>query len=119
LAYRSTVQTVVETPHFLADCKAAGLSEDEKKAIVDFIAANPQAGDLIVGTGGARKLRFAKPGGGKSGGWRTIHYFGGDDVPVFLLMLYGKSVRENISPAERNRLRVVLGNLADSYRKGR
>jgi hypothetical protein len=112
------MHTVVETPNFLADCKAAGVSDGEKKAIVDYIAANPQAGDLIVGTGGARRLRFAKQGGGKSGGWRTIHYFAGDDVPVFLLMLYGKSVRENISPAERNRLQVVLDNLAESYRKG-
>ena len=55
------------------------------EAIVNTLADNPVAGDLMARTGGARKLRHAGRGGGKSGGYRTIHYFGGDDVPIFLL----------------------------------
>ena len=56
------MQVVVETPQFLARAKAAGVSDDERAAIVDLLASNPIAGDLIVGTGGARKRRFRRPG---------------------------------------------------------
>jgi hypothetical protein len=53
------VQTVVETPAFLADARSLGLPEAERLAIVMWIAANPSAGDVIEGTGSARKVRFA------------------------------------------------------------
>ena len=53
------MQTVVETPAFLSDARSMGLVEGERLAIVAWIAANPAAGDLIEGTGGARKVRFA------------------------------------------------------------
>ncbi|MCY4140088.1 MAG: hypothetical protein OXF56_17700 [Rhodobacteraceae bacterium] len=54
--------------------------------------------------------------GGKSGGYRTIHYFGGDDVPVFLLSVYAKGTKVNLSRAERNELAKVLPAVADAYR---
>lgn len=87
------------------------------KEICDAIASDPQAGNLISGTGGARKLRHRKSGIGKSGGYRTIHYWGGNDIPVFLLSLYGKSQKDNLSKEERNELKKVLSFLADAYRE--
>jgi hypothetical protein len=45
-------------------------------AIIEMISSDPKAGDVMVGTGGARKLRFAAGGTGKRGGVRTVHYFG-------------------------------------------
>ena len=110
------MHTVLETPIFRADCKSAGVTEAELRQIIDVIAANPLAGDLIPGTGGARKLRFARQGRGKSGGYRTIHYFGGEDVPVFLLALVAKSQRTDLAQKERNRLRDILPKLAEAYR---
>lgn len=114
------VHTVLETPVFQADCKAAGATEAELRMIVDAIAANPLAGDLIPGTGGARKMRFARQGGGKgggkSGGCRAVHHFGGEDVPVFLLALVAKSQRADLSQTERNRLRDILPKLAIDVR---
>ena len=77
---------------------------------------SPLAGTLIAGTGGARKLRHAGRGKGKSGGYRTIHYFGGEDVPVFLLSVYGKGTKADLSQAERNELARTLPRLADAYR---
>ncbi len=71
----------------------------------------------MVGTGGARKLRHAGRGEGKSGGYRTIHYFGGDDVPIFLLALIDKGKRANLSQAERNDLARTLPKIADAYRQ--
>ncbi len=53
------MQTVVETELYLRDAKATGLSDDERKGIVDFIASHPDAGHEIPGTEGARKLRSA------------------------------------------------------------
>jgi hypothetical protein len=85
--------------------------------IIAAIAADPLAGDLMAGTGGARKLRHSGRGKGKSGGYRTIHYFGGDEVPVFVLALYGKGERDNLAKAERNALAAVLPKIADAYRK--
>jgi hypothetical protein len=111
------VQTVLETPGFTSDCKEAGISDEELADIIDVISSNPKAGEVIPGTGGARKLRFAKEGGGKRGGYRTIHYYAGEDVPVFLLALVAKNQRADISQKERNQFRERLPRLAAAYRR--
>jgi hypothetical protein len=111
-----TMQTVIQTPTFLADAKAAGLDDAELTEIAATIAANPLVGDIIPGTGGARKVRFG--GKGKSGGYRVITYYAAEDVPVFLLALVDKGQRADISQADRNALREILGTLADEYREG-
>ena len=110
---------VVFTPTFESDARDARLSEDEMMDIVAAIAADPLVGDLMAGTGGARKLRHAARGKGKRGGFRTIHYFGGRDIPVFLLAIYGKGDKGNLSKAERNALATVLPRIAEGYRKGK
>jgi hypothetical protein len=113
------VHGVVLTPTFLADARRAGLSDDAVIRIAVAIAADPLAGELMVGTGGARKVRHRREGKGKSGGYRTIHYFGGDDVPVFLLAIFGKGDKDNLTKAERNALAAILPKLADGYRRTR
>lgn len=112
------MQTVLLTPTFERQAKETGLSEEDVQEIASFIAANPLQGDLMAGTGGARKLRFAGRGKGKSGGYRTIHFFGGDDVPVFLLAVLSKGERANLTKAERNVLAVLLPKIAEAYREG-
>jgi hypothetical protein len=111
-----TMHTVIETPDYLQDAKDAGLSGGEMAAIIQIIASDPKTGDVMVGTGGARKLRFAASGKGKRGGVRTVHYFGGDDVPVFMLAVIKKGDRDNLSKAECNALRKELQGIADAYR---
>jgi hypothetical protein len=110
------MHAVIETPTYLADCRQAGVSDDEMSDIVAAIAIDPSAGDLIPGTGGARKLRFAGRGKGKSGGYRTVSFFGGKDIPVLLLALISKGERADLSQAERNELRKELAGFAESYR---
>jgi hypothetical protein len=107
---------VIETADYLADAESAGLSPEELVAIKNHVAANPMAGDLMVGAGGARKLRFAAKGKGKSGGVRVVTYFGGDDIPVFLLNVFAKGEKANLTQAERNTLKKVLSDLGDAYR---
>lgn len=110
------MHTVILTPTFLADAKAAGVGEDDLSTIVNAVADDPRSGDAIVGTGGARKIRVGGRGKGKSGGYRVIVYSAADDIPVFLLALVSKGQRADISQAERNALRLVLVTLADDYR---
>jgi len=111
------LHSIIETPEFLR--AAAGLLDDnDRAALVDHIAANPMAGELVPGTGGARKLRWGIGGRGKSGGARVITYYAGEDIPVFLLTIYGKGEKANLSKAERNELREVLSQITAIYRQG-
>ena len=112
------MHTVQFALSFQADCYRAGLTEDEMMEIVAAIALDPLAGDLIPGTGGARKLRFARRGEGKSGGYRTVSYFAGGDFPVLLLALIDKRSRSDLSQAQRNAIRKeVDGYASDKKRK--
>lgn len=110
------MKAVIQTPTFLAGVKSTGMSDDDHNAIVDAIASNPLEGDLMVGTGGCRKRRFAGRNKGKSGGYRTIHFNGADDVPVLLLALIDKGERDNLSKGERNELRKAMQTYEASYR---
>ncbi len=108
---------VIETPAYLAAAVRAGMTEDDRVAVVDFIAANPQAGDLIKGSGGVRKVRIAKPGGGKSGGWRVLTAYISDTVAVLLVTAYGKNQRGNVSKAEINEMSQLMKVLKAEVRR--
>jgi hypothetical protein len=111
------MHTVIETPAYLASAAEEGPAESERAAIASALARNPAAGELMAGTGGARKVRFAGRGKGKSGGYRVITFYGGEDIPVFLLDIYGKASRANLSKAARNELRAVLTALPRAWRE--
>lgn len=111
------MHTVVETAAYLSAAKDAGMSESERRNAVDVLADDPQAGDVMQGTGGCRKVRIARQGSGKSGGYRVITVFGGDDVPVFLLTVFGKGDKDNLTKAERNDLAKLTKVLLDGYRQ--
>lgn len=102
---------IIETPAYLAAAARAGMTEEDRAAVVDFIAGNPQAGDLIKGSGGVRKVRIAKPGGGKSGGWRVLTAYISDTVAVLLVTAYGKNQRGNVSKAEVNEMAELMKEL--------
>jgi len=112
------MHSVIETPDFIADANDSGMTEEERSKIVTALALDPLAGVAIVGTGGARKVRFAGRGKGKRGGYRVITFFAGLDVPVFLLNVFAKGDRVDLSQAERNELRKELEGLAEDYRRG-
>jgi hypothetical protein len=81
--------TVAETPLFIR--QAAGIwNDEERETFVNFIALNPEAGDVIPETGGVRKIRWSRPGTGKRGGTRVIYFYHDVGRPVYLLMAYAK-----------------------------
>jgi hypothetical protein len=113
-----SMHAVIETPDYLDDADDAGLTAEERSKIIARLAADPLAGVVIPGTGSARKIRFAGRGKGKSGGYRIITFYGGEDVPLFLLNVFAKGDKVDLSAVERNQLRVELAGLADDYRQG-
>lgn len=110
------MQTIVETPSFQKSAAQAGMSEKEIVQLVDYLAANPDVGDEIKGTGGCRKLRVAGRGKGKSGGYRVITFFSGPAIPVFLLYAYSKADQADLDGDERAGLKKLTKALVEGYR---
>ena len=108
--------TVAETPLFLRQA-AALWGEEEHTGFVDFIAANPEAGDVIADTGGIRKVRWSRPGSGKRGGVRVIYFYHDDAMPLYLLLVYAKAQRENWTPDEKRRARDLVADIKRTYRR--
>ncbi len=108
--------TVVETPEFLAATHKL-MDEAERMLLVDYLASNPTAGDLIAGTGGVRKLRWALEGRGKRGGARVIYFYHNADMPLFALTAYAKNQRANLSERDRNDFRRLTAVLVEAFRR--
>ena len=108
--------TVVETPGFIRDASAA-LTDEERTDMIFFLAANPEAGDIMAETGGGRKLRWKAQGRGKRGGVRVIYYFHNESLPLFLLNVFAKNEQANLTRAERNAMKALLPRLIAGYRK--
>jgi hypothetical protein len=113
-----TPMTVVETKTFL-DRPATCLSESERAELIAFIASNPEVGKIIPGTGGARKVRWAIHGRGKRGGARTIYYYHSEAIPLFLLDIYAKNEKTDLSEAEKRQLGRILAEITRQYIKRR
>lgn len=87
--------TVAETELFAADAKALW-SEEERLEFISWIATNPLSGEVIPGSGGCRKVRWARAGMGKRGGVRVIYFNRLENGVIWLLVIYAKAVQENI-----------------------
>lgn len=109
------MQTVALTHAFLRAAKQAGMTEGEIDDLVGFLAVNPTAGAEIAGTGECRKVRFAGRGKGKSGGYRIITFYTGARLPVFLITVFSKGERSNLSRAESNSLRAITKAIVEEY----
>lgn len=108
------METVVELPEYIKRAEEL-LEEQENKQIISWLAENPTSGTLIQGTGGIRKIRWARNNGGKSGGVRIIYYYHNETIPLFLLSIFGKNEKENLSHAERNQLAKLTKLLVATY----
>ena len=93
--------SVVELSTFIRSAEAAGLDSEDCDALIDFLARNPLAGDVIKETGGVRKLRWAREGGGKSGGYRTVYFYYDEDAPIYAILVYGKGRQVDLTPKQR------------------
>jgi len=106
--------TVVELETFLRAVEKVW-SEDERAEFVDHIAGSPEAGDVIPGTGGLRKIRWGRQGSGRRGGVRVVYYYYNMSAPLYLLTAYAKAAREDISPEEKRTLTAFAAQLKQKF----
>ena len=99
--------TVVETPTFVADARELW-SEEERGVFCAWIAASPDAGDVIPGSGGCRKVRWTRAGIGKRGGVRVIYFTQRVSGEIWLLVIYAKSVRGSIPASTLKAVREAI-----------
>lgn len=108
------MQTVVELPEFTRRSEKL-LKDSERLSIINYLASHPASGELLQGTGGIRKLRWSAQGKGKSGGVRVIYYYHNDSMPLFLLTVFGKGEKANLTKGERNELSKFTALLVKNY----
>ncbi len=97
------LNTIAELPAY-RELAEKHLNAEERQAIIDYLAEHPKAGDVMQGTRGLRKLRWGKGGRGKSGGVRIVYYFHDERLPLYLITLFAKNERANLTVAERQAL---------------
>ena len=103
----------METPSYLSAAKGL-LSDRERDEVVNQVAKNPEAGVSLGG--GIRKMRIARTGRGKSSGARLVFLFCGENLPVFLLTVFAKNEKANLSLRERAALAALAKELIEDYR---
>lgn len=117
LMMKEQLQTVIELPEFINQAKRC-MEDEVKENFITYIAQNPLSGDLMKGTGGARKIRWAaEKHKGKSGGVRVIYYYHDDEIPIFLFSVYPKNKKDNLTSAECNELRLIIKELVMGYKE--
>ena len=110
MADNMSIMEFIETPVFTKLITEL-LPDDSYRLLQDALAKNPQAGDLIPGGGGIRKLRFALPGKGKRGGARLICYWQTSKDKTYMLLAYAKAKKENLEPAQITILKALVKEL--------
>lgn len=107
LTQNSPLFTVIETPTF-SRLWPDYWEEDERGEFVSWLANNPQAGDVIRGSGGCRKVRWARSGAGKRSGVRVIHFNRLKEGVIYLLLIYAKGVQDSIDAGTLSKIRRTL-----------
>lgn len=99
----------IEAPAFTRHISGY-LADDEYRALQSELARNPEKGDLMPGTGGFRKLRWADPrrGKGRRGGLRVIYYHFASDQQIWLMALYDKDEAADLTPKEKKALKAAI-----------
>lgn len=105
----------IYTAPFRACWKAMGLSDRDLLTLEEALLQNPQAGDVIEGTGGARKLRIQLEGRGKRGGGRVIYLDIFEAEHLYLLYAYPKNVQENLTPEQKKAITKLIEAIRKEY----
>lgn len=116
MEYKPRKQTVVETPSYLALARKL-FSERDRENIVAMVAEDPEVCDVMSGTGGFRKVRVAREGMGKSGGARVVYIWRDERFPLFLITVFPKNRKANLTKAERNALKKRADDIFEGYRR--
>lgn len=97
----------IETPIFTRRVNEI-LTDEEYRQLQIVLLARPETGDVIQGSGGLRKMRWAAKGHGKRGGSRVIYYWAISEYEILLLYIYPKNAQDDLTPAQLKALRQVV-----------
>ena len=111
-----TLYGIAELPTYMRLAEKL-LSVEERQDLINYLAEHPKSGDIMEGTGGVRKLRWRRGGQGKSGGVRVVYYFHDDLMPLYLLTLFAKGDKVNLTKGERNELADLVEALVDAWKE--
>lgn len=106
--------TVVELPSFL-NLSRLVWTDGERAELIDYVARNPESGDLIPGTGGVRKLRWSRAGIGKRGGARVVYFYCHADAPIYMLLAYAKAVSTDLTLDQKQQVRKLTVLLKERH----
>ena len=108
--------TIAELSTFIRSAEKL-LDAGERQDVISYLAEHPKAGDVMEGTGGVRKLRWRRGSQGKSGGVRVIYYFHNEFMPLYLLTIFAKNERANLTKAQRNELAELTTFLVNAWQR--
>jgi mRNA-degrading endonuclease RelE of RelBE toxin-antitoxin system len=106
--------TIAEMASFQRDADRI-FTDEEREKFAEFVAVNPAFGDIIPGTGGVRKIRWAAKNSGKRGGARVIYYFRDLNMPVYLLAVYAKGQKMNLTADDRHQISRLVDRIVEQH----
>ena len=107
---------IIETPIFTKLLKDLEVSDEDYRELQGLLVISPDYGDLIIGTGGARKVRMKRSGGGKRGGHRVIYYWKYQSDQIYMLLVYSKGKRDDLTPNQKKDLKNVIEEIRHGQR---
>ena len=110
-------RSFIELPLFRSKWKSLGLTDDDLRRLQEQILADPKIGDVMQGTGGVRKMRFAFEHRGKSGSIRVIYIDFEVYEKIFLITAYPKNEKDNLTKSECNEIRQLIGILEEQLKQ--
>ena len=107
--------TVAETGEYQKKSAKLIPDQEERFAIISYLSEHPKSGEVQERTGGVRKLRWAIPGKGKSGGVRIIYYYHDERMPLYLFTMFGKGEKDSLTDKEKIELKKVVKSIVKAY----
>ena len=101
----------IETPSFTKRWFALGFNDDDLAELQQFLIKNPEAGDIMIGTGGLKKIRYAFRGRGKSGSTRVCYVDFATFAKTYLIQVFSKEEKPNLTDLEKNAVKKAIGVL--------
>lgn len=111
----------LEYPITIAELKSVSkeldglLTAGERTGLIDFLACNPEMGEIMPRTGGIRKMRWPCASRGKSSGLRVIYYFHDLNMPLYILAVYSKGQKLRLTAAEEREMAMLVRTLVRRY----
>lgn len=117
IGYHGSVVITIRTSKSFEVLALSLLGKEAYDDFIEFLARNYLKGDIIPGTDGVRKLRYARQGRGKSGGFRVIYYYYADNRLIVPFTMFAKNEKANLSQAEKNELSSIVQEIKKEFRK--